>query len=86
MTGHTELLVINNENLTAVRYILEILEHHILLFVPHVPYLGQGFWLMHYNGKPHVARAVRNYQEAVGIDTMAWPARSLGMNLIENLY
>lgn len=78
LTGRTELVIVNG-TLTAERYILEVLDQHV---VSYAPYIGRGFLLMQDNARPHIARVVRNYLEEVEIDTMAWPARSLDLNPI----
>lgn len=76
-------MVINNRSLTGERYIQDILQQHV---VPFVPYIGENLLLMQDNARPHVARVVRNYLDEIQINTLAWPARSPDLNPIENLW
>lgn len=81
--ARTELIIVQNGSLTAIRYIEEILQEAV---VPFAPFIGDNFVLMQDNARPHVARIVRHYLEDVGITTMNWPARYPDMNPIENLW
>jgi hypothetical protein len=51
----TELVVVINGRLNADRYIISILEPHV---VPYAPYIGKIFLFMHDNAKPHVAQVM----------------------------
>ncbi|RZC04986.1 hypothetical protein BDFB_008370 [Asbolus verrucosus] len=54
--------------------------------VPFAPFVGENFTLMHDNSRPHIARVVMCYLDEVNIRRLQWPARSLDLNLIENLW
>lgn len=81
--ARTELGVIENGSLTALRYVSEILEPHVM---PFAPFIGDKFVLMHNNDRPHTASVVRDYLNEVAIKQMDWPARFLDMNPVEHVW
>lgn len=82
LTARTPLVIIEDGSLTAHRYITEILEPHVM---PFVPFIGPDFVFMHDNARPHTARVVRDYLNDIRITQMDWPARSPDMNPIEHV-
>ena len=82
-TARTDLVLLNNGTINAERYILDVLQDHV---VPFAPYVGPNFLLMQDNARPHTARIVQNYLQEVGINTMDWPARSRDFNPTEHLW
>ncbi|KAJ4430963.1 hypothetical protein ANN_19556 [Periplaneta americana] len=78
----TELVFVENGRLTADRYINECLADHV---VPFGQFVGDNFVLMHDNARPHIAHAVGDYLQEVGIHVLPWPARSPDMNPIEHM-
>jgi hypothetical protein len=79
----TELVHINGRQLTAHRYITEVLEPHV---VPFAPYIGDNFIYMQDNARPHIAGIVHQYFDQVGIVRMNWPARNPDLISIEHLW
>ena len=72
--GKTDLHVIDNGTLTALRYVNEILD------------VGENFILMDDNARAHRARITDQYLEQATIVRMEWPARSPDLNPIEHAW
>lgn len=81
--GRTALVPIENGNLTAVRYIIEILNEHAGPFLAN---MGDNAVFMHDNARAHTAQVVNEYLQDVGIHKMEWPARSPDLNPIEHAW
>ncbi|KAJ4426246.1 hypothetical protein ANN_27058 [Periplaneta americana] len=81
--ARTELVFVENGRLTADRYINECLADHV---VPFGQFVGDKFVLMHDNARPHIAHAVGDYLQEVGIHVLPCPARSPDMNPIEHVW
>ena len=64
-------------------WLIEILRHIVRLYAGAV---SPGFFLVHGNTWPHVARVCQRFSEDEGIDTNDWPSRSLDMNPVEHLW
>lgn len=79
LTARTYLVILNNGNLNAKRYIQDTLEKHVVPFAPYID-------LVHGNARSHTARVVQNYLLDVSIETMAWAARSPDLNPIEHVW
>ncbi|KAJ4437460.1 hypothetical protein ANN_17604 [Periplaneta americana] len=63
-------------------YIEEIPIEH----VPYAPLIGEKFLLMHDNARPHATRIVDEFLHDVGLNRIAWPARSRDINPIEHVW
>jgi hypothetical protein len=51
--GRTELVSLRGARMTAVRYITDILDPHV---IPYAPFIGPDFVYMHHDARPHIAR------------------------------
>ena len=77
--GRSELVVVQG-NLTANRYIDQILRPHLL------PILNrQREIFQHDNARPHTARATRDYLTNHNVNVFPWPSKSPDLNPIEHL-
>ena len=81
--GKTDLHVIDNSTLTALRYVNEILDVYVR---PYAGAVGENFILMDDNARAHRARITDQYLEQATIVRMEWPARSLDLNPIEHAW
>jgi hypothetical protein len=73
LTGRTELVVLRGGSLTAVRYLRDIVEPHV---VPFAENMGRDFILQQDNARPHIAGIVRNCFNDHNIEVMELPANS----------
>ena len=84
MQWKTDLHIIENGIVTAVRYVNEILDVYVR---PHAGAIGADFILMDDNARSHRAFVRTNqYLEDTTIVRMDWPAHSPDMNLIEHAW
>ena len=81
--GKTDLHVIDNGTLTALRYVNEIVDVYVR---PYAGAEGENFILMDDNACAHRARITDQYLEQATIVRMEWPARSPDLNPIEHAW
>ena len=81
--GKTDLHVIDNGTLTALRYVNEILDVYVR---PYAGAVGENFILMDDNARAHRARITDQYLEQATIVRLEWPARSPDLNPIEHAW
>ena len=81
--GKTDLHVIDNGTLTALRYVNEILDVYTR---PYAGAVGENFILMDDNARAHRARITDQYLEQATIVRMEWQARSQDLNAIEHAW
>ena len=81
--GKTDLHVIDNSTLTALRHVNEILDVYVR---PYAGAVGENFILMDDNACAHTARITDQYLEQATIVHMEWPARSPDLNPIEHAW
>ena len=80
-TEKTDLYVIENGTLTALRYYNEILDQFVR---PYAVAIGREFILMDDNARPHRAHVTNAYLERETSVRMYWPAQSPDLNPIEH--
>ncbi|GFT02551.1 transposable element Tcb2 transposase [Trichonephila clavipes] len=83
INGGTRLHVVANGTMTSQRYIDEVLFPYVRLFRGAV---GCKFVFMDDNATCHRTLAVQDCLDSEGIQCFVWPARSLDLNPIENVW
>ena len=78
--GKTDLHVIDNGTLAALRYVNEILDVYVR---PYAGAVGENFILMDDNARAHSPASPINLEQATTV-RMEWPARSPDLNPIEH--
>nr|CAH7753615.1 unnamed protein product [Callosobruchus chinensis] len=73
LEARTELYIIPRGSLTAVRYIDEILQDFVVLYVD---FIRNNFILIYDNARPHTERITQQYLNDVDIDVLEWLALS----------
>ena len=81
--GKTDLLVIDNSTLTALRYVNDILDVYVR---PYAGAIGENFILMDDNAPAHRACITDQYLEQATIVGIEWPARSPDLNPIYHIW
>ena len=81
MNNKTDLIFIRG-NLTAERYVEEVVQNHILTFAHEI---GPDFVLMQDGARAHTSMVTTRFLEDSGIQVMDWPPRSPDLNCIEHL-
>jgi transposase len=77
--GKTDLHIIENGSLTAVRHINKILDVHVRA-------VGPDFIIMDDNARAHRGYIKTRYLEEASIVRMDWPTRSTDLNPIEHAW
>ena len=80
VNGKTDLYVIENRTLTALRYCNEILDQFVRTY--HASTICPEFILMEDNARTHPAHVTNSYLECETIVRIDWPSRSSNLNPI----
>lgn len=68
--GRTVLHVVEGGSLPAERYVTEILGP---IVIPFIPFIGNGFKLMHDNARLHTANRVSEFLEQENVNVLRHP-------------
>ena len=82
LNNKTDLIFIRG-NLTAERYVEEVVQNHNLPFAHEI---GPDFVLMQDGARAHTSRVTTRFLEDSRIQMMDWPPRSPDLNCIELLW